>query len=89
MRLDISYSAPGHHTVKVSGALRSIIHGSHRDCKNWKMGRHFPVREKSGNFVKTGKVMGFYSKYWKIRKNYTGKLKKKPILEKSGKFVSQ
>ena len=38
---------------------------------------HFPAREKSGNFAKTGK----------IRKNYTGKLKK--ILEKSGKFVSQ
>ena len=42
-----------------------------------KMQRHFPVRE-------------FYQKYWKIGKNKTGKLKKKKkILEKSGKFVSQ
>ena len=24
------------------------------------VGRHFPVREKSGNFVKTGKVREFY-----------------------------
>ena len=46
--------------------------------KPGKMGRHFPVREKSWNFTQnTGK----------IRKNYTGKLK--IILEKSGKFVSQ
>ena len=28
--------------------------------KPGKMGRHFPVREKSGNFVKTGKVREFY-----------------------------
>ena len=55
--------------------------------KPGKMGRHFPVREKSGKFVKTGKVREFYSKYWKIRKSCTGKLKR--ILEKSGKFVSQ
>ena len=38
------------------------IHGSHRD---WKTGRHFPVRQKSGNFYETGKVREFYSKYWK------------------------
>ena len=45
--------------------------------KPGKMGRHFPVREKSGNFTQnTGK----------IKKSYTGKLKR--ILEKSGKFVS-
>ena len=48
--------------------------GTGNQGKPGKMGRHFPVREKSGNFVKTGK-------------NYTGKLKR--ILEKSGKFVSQ
>ena len=37
----------------------NFYYGSHRDWKTgetWKMGRHFPVREKSGNFVKTGKV---------------------------------
>ena len=45
-------------------------HGSHQDWKTgetWKMGRHFPVGEKSGNFTQnTGK----------IRKNFTGKLEK-------------
>ena len=49
--------------------------GTGNQGKHGKMGKHFPVREKSGNFVKTGK----------IRKNYTGKLKR--ILEKSGKCV--
>ena len=34
--------------------------------KPGKMGRHFPVREKSGNFYQTGKVREFYTKYWKI-----------------------
>ena len=40
------------------------------------MRKHFPVREKSGNLVKTGKVSEFYSIYWKNQKKYTGKLKK-------------
>ena len=30
-----------------------------------KMGRHFPVREKSGNFDQTGKVRENQTKYWK------------------------
>ena len=30
-----------------------------------KMGRHFPVREKSGNFDKTAKVGENHTKYWK------------------------
>ena len=56
------------------------------------MGRHFPVREKSGNFVKTGKVREFYSKYWKnweklywkIEKN-TGKVREicQPVIVKT------
>ena len=29
------------------------------------MGRHFPVREKSGNFDQTGKVRENHTKYWK------------------------
>ena len=56
--------------------------GTGNQGKPGKMGRHFPVREKSGNFVKTGKVREFYSKYWnnwkklywKIEKN-TGKVR--------------
>ena len=31
------------------------------------MGRHFPVREKSGNFEHTGKVRENCTKYWKTR----------------------
>ena len=36
-----------------------------RTGKPGKMGRHFPVREKSGNFDQTGKVRENYTKYWK------------------------
>ena len=39
------------------------VQGSHSD---WKIGRHFPVREKSGNFEQTGKVRENPTKYWKI-----------------------
>ena len=35
----------------------SGFHGSHIDWKTWKIGKHFPVRERSGNFEQTGKVM--------------------------------
>ena len=42
--------------------------------KPGKMGRHFPVREKSGNFEQTGKVRENHTKYWKTEeiseKNY-------------------
>ena len=38
--------------------------------KPGKMERHSPVKEKSGNFVKTGKDREFYSKYWKNQKNF-------------------
>ena len=33
--------------------------------KPGKMGKHFPVREKSGNFDQTGKVRENHTKYWK------------------------
>ena len=33
--------------------------------KPGKMGRHFPVREKSGNFEQTRKVKENHTKYWK------------------------
>ena len=35
--------------------------------KPGKMGRHFPVREKSGNFKQTGKVRENHTKYWKTQ----------------------
>ena len=58
--------------------------GTGNQGKPGKMRRHFPVREKSGNFVKTGKVREFYSKYWKIEKN-TGKVREicQPVIVKT------
>ena len=38
-----------------------------RTGKPGKIGRHFPVREKSGNFEKTGKVRENHTKYWKTQ----------------------
>ena len=38
-----------------------------RTRKPGKMGRHFPVREKSGNFEQTGKVRENHTKYWKTQ----------------------
>ena len=42
-----------------------ILQGSHSNWKTWKMGRHFPVREKLGNFEQTGKVRENHTKYGK------------------------
>ena len=50
--------------------------GTGNQGKPGKMGRHFPVRKKSGNFVKTGKVREFYSKYWKNWKKLHWKIEK-------------
>ena len=53
--------------------------GTRKTGKPRKMERHFPVWEKSREFHQDwknqGKVREFYPKYWKIRKNYAGKLK--------------
>ena len=54
-----------------------------RTEKPGKIGEHFPVGGKLGNFAKTRKVREFYPKYWespkkmywKIEKKYTGKVK--------------
>ena len=51
---------------------KNIIRGPTRTGKPGKMGRHFPVREKSGNFEQTGKVR---EKSGKTTQN-TGKLRK-------------
>ena len=53
------------------GALTHSNRVPTRTGKPGKMGRHFPVREKSGNFEQTGKVR---EKSGKIAKN-TGKLR--------------
>ena len=58
--------------------------GTGKTGKPGKMGKHFPVREKSENFVKTRKVREFYSKYWKTEKN-TGKVSEicQPVIVKT------
>ena len=38
-----------------------------RTGKPGKMGRHFPIREKSGNFEQSGKVRENNTKYWKTQ----------------------
>ena len=39
-----------------------------RTGKPGKVGRHFPVREQSGNFEQTGKVRENYTKYRKTER---------------------
>ena len=46
---------------------RSLSRVPTRTGKPGKMGRHFPVREKSGNFEQTGKVRENHTKYWKTQ----------------------
>ena len=50
-----------------------ILHINHRvptqTGKPGKMEKLFPVREKSGNFVQTGKVREIWTKYWKSQGN--------------------
>ena len=41
---------------RYSRCKMQISQGSHLDWKTLKMGRHFPVRENSGNFEQTGKT---------------------------------
>ena len=50
--------------------------GTGNQGKPGKMGRHFPVREKSGNFVKTGKIREFYLKCWKNQKKLHWKIER-------------
>ena len=45
--------------------------GTGKTGKAGKMGRHFPVREKSGNFEQTGKVRENHIKYWKTQELQT------------------
>ena len=58
-----------------------------RTGKPGKTGEHFSVKEKSGNFAKTGKAREFYPKYWKIRKNNTGKVREICQSEEVGTMV--
>ena len=68
--------------------------GTGNERKPGKMGRHFPVREKSMNVVKTGKVREFYSKFWKNWKKLhwktaknTGKVREICQCEKVGTMM--
>ena len=62
--LKLNYSSPRHQTAVFNRVPT-------RTGKPGKMGRHFPVREKSGNFEQTGKVR---EKSGKTTQN-TGKLR--------------
>ena len=56
-------------TLKTGPAVIKFVIGRvpTRTGKPGKMGRHFPVREKSGNFEQTGKVRENHTKYWKTQ----------------------
>ena len=56
---------------KLDGSVDRVPTRTGKPGKPGKMGRHFPVREKSGNFEQTGKVR---EKSGKITQN-TGKLR--------------
>ena len=62
-----------------------------RTGKPGKIGEHFPVRKKSRNFAKTGKVREFYTKYWKNLKKILLEncLKKKKKKKKKPKKVGE
>ena len=49
--------------------IKTTVRVPTRTGKPGKMGRHFPVREKSGNFEQTGKVRENHTKYWKTEIN--------------------
>ena len=72
-REPLSYSLWG---FPEHGGFLASYTGTGNQGKPGKMGRHFPVRERSGNFVKTGKVREFYSKYWKNLKKLYWKIEK-------------
>ena len=57
-----------HYNIHQYWEINMVPTGTGNQGKPGKMGKHFPVREKSGNFVKTGKVREFCPKYWKNRK---------------------
>ena len=61
----------GMHPTGMLSCFQSVDRVPTRTGKPGKMGRHFPVREKSGNFDQTGKVR---EKSGKITQN-TGKLR--------------
>ena len=61
--------AKSHKILKVREFQANVIYYRvpTRTGKPGKMGRHFPVGEKSGNFEQTGKVRENDTKYWKIQ----------------------
>ena len=52
------------------GACLHLFRVPTQTGKPGKMGRHFPVREKSGNFEQTEKVRENHTKYWKTEINW-------------------
>ena len=62
---DLGEGAGGACTVKSNASWVRVTRAPTRTGKPAKMGRHFPVREKSGNFEQTGKVRENHTNYWK------------------------
>ena len=61
----INVKVHSHREIKLK---RERVSFHHRvPTRTGKMGRHFPVREKSGNFEQTGKVRENHRKYWKTQ----------------------
>ena len=73
MRLGTGNCSCDGHSLRLNDAFR-VPTRTGKTGKHGKMGRHFPVREKSGNFEQTGKVRENHTKYWKTEgiseKNY-------------------
>ena len=53
----------------------AVVQVYQSDWKTGKMGRHFPVRKKSGNFEQTEKVRENHTKYWKTDQAFSLKNK--------------
>ena len=69
MFLHLSVSHSVHKGACMVGGLHRVPTRTGKPGKPGKMGRHFPVREKSGNFEQTGKVRENHTKYWKTETN--------------------
>ena len=54
-----------HSNCSETGLMQISIWFCRVPTRTGKMGRHFPVREKSGNFDQTGKVRENHTIYWK------------------------
>ena len=55
---------------RIVPTVRFIVHGSHTNWKTWKMGEHFPVRQKSGNFTQNPGILKYFTQNSGILGNF-------------------